>query len=346
MGRVGSVLLGGLMVLSMMFAGTGAAVATGSSTPPPPAAPDAIDLANDAALPSGVGSAQFKPRKWPGKTIKYWTDAPDAYVWTIKAAIESWNKTGLDMTIKLVKSRAKSNATIRVSKQLPPISGLATVGYNRGKNNNWIKLSPRSILKTGPGHSYYRVVMAHIVAHEIGHNLGLMHNEKSKCALMAPILDGGSCPLLDEDRPGYYACKIVDKAAVVPMVRKYGGKKTVNAGKDCLLDPLPPTTDFTWSGGEDEGGPITVTWTPPSKAPKGTKVDIVYNDTCDFPIRRNLYGFPVSLDERQARVPIAAGSWTQPAHDVLGLGCYGAQAVNVSGAGREPTTATLTSYEE
>ncbi|QLQ10926.1 MAG: hypothetical protein HZY75_11835 [Nocardioidaceae bacterium] len=197
------------------------------------------DLSDDAVLATGTTvPARFTPRKWPVRTIKYWTDVPESYRWSINAAIKSWNKTGLNMKLKLVKSRAKSNATIRVDKGLSPVSGLATVGYTRGIN--WIKLSPKSVSGKGAALSLSRTVMAHIVAHEIGHNLGLGHNVKVNCALMQPVLYIGECPLLEKNRPGYYVCEIVDKPAVVPMVRKYGGKKKVNPGKNCTLDALPP----------------------------------------------------------------------------------------------------------
>lgn len=335
-------LIAGLAVAGVLLAGSGTAV--GAEDRPPTDEHRAYDLSEDAVLPTGEQvSPRFKPRKWPVRTIKYWTDVPESYMWSVKTAIKSWDQTGLKMKIKLVKSRAKANATIRIDKSLPRISGLATLGYTPGQN--WIRLSPRSIRGKDAELSLFRGIMAHIVAHEIGHNLGLGHNTKKKCALMQPVLYTDTCPPLDQERPGYYDCQIVDKPALAPMVRRYGGSKKLNSGRNCNLDPLPPDVTFTWSGGAEGGGPITVDWDPPANAPQGTQVDIVYHETCDFPLQWSIYGDPESLGERQARVPVGKGTWTQPASDVFGTGCYGAQAVNHSGAGRTVTTATLTSYD-
>ncbi|MFT4009008.1 MAG: M57 family metalloprotease [Nocardioidaceae bacterium] len=342
--------MAGLLAASVIVAGgpsalageLGSATAGAVSGESGPVDPGGLDLGNDTVVVGGPArAARFVPRKWPGKAIRYWAKLPKSYQWSLDAAIKSWNDTGLKLKLKLVKSKAKANATIRIDPRIGS-DGLATVGYTRGYN--WIKLMPGEVYGSGAGLAYSRTMLAHIIAHEIGHNLGLRHNTRVQCALMQPFLDGGSCPLLDKQRPGYYVCQIVDKAALVPMVRKYGGTKTLGAGKNCTFDPLPPTVTFTWSGGLEGDAPIQVSWTPPRKAPAGTMVDILYNTSCTFPVVRNGYGIPVSLGQRQARVPISKGSWTQPTNQRLERGCYGAQAVNKSGAGRPVQSATLTSY--
>lgn len=345
----GIVALTGLLAVSALSTGALPARAAEPSTtiavaagPRTPTEPGGLDLGNDAVVIGGSArAARFTPRKWPVRTIKYHAKVPKNYQWSLKAAIKSWNATGLKMTLRLVSSKAKSNATIRIDRRIGS-DGLATVGYTRGIN--WIKLMPGEIYKSGPGLAYSRIVLAHIIAHEIGHNLGLNHNTSVNCALMQPFLDGGACPLLDKNRPGYYVCKIVDRAALDPMVRKYGGKKQLGAGKNCTFDPLPPALAFTWSGGLEADAPIKVTWTPPLRVPAGTVVDILYNTTCDFPVDRSGYGFPLSLGQRQARLTATTGSWTQPTNTRKDRGCYGAQVVNGSGAGGAVQSAILTSY--
>lgn len=300
----------------------------------PRVAPFARPLAGDGVLPS-----RGWIKKWPGRTIPYWVKLPDKFMWSFRAAIRAWNDTGLDMTFKQV---PKSKARLRIFVgDTGGSDGLATVGY---QGSNWVHLSS-GLLNAIPtaSQAYVRVVAAHIITHELGHNLGLEHTDG--CHLMTPILYLPDCPMM-ADRIGYYACRVVDAQALDRTVNLYGGTRRL-AAKACPLDPAPQAlSGVDFAGGLAADKPIAITWNPPSNPPPGGKVDVLIapGATCNFPIVKDYWGEATYSDNvRVLRVDPAAGVWHQNI-TYVDTNCYGVQPVNESGAGPSPVTHTLTSW--
>lgn len=309
---------------------------TGTAHPQAPRE-HAVRLDRDTRSATG---ADRGVRSWPGSTIRYWADLPSSYDWSLHAALRGWNATGMHMSF-VRSSKARSQLRITVG-DTHGADGYATIGYQR---SNWVHLRPglvKPVFDESP--SYAKIVAAHIVAHELGHVLGLGHT--SGCELMTPVLQLPSCPVM-ADRVGYYR-RIVDRAAVKKTVARYGGRVTL-APASSPIDPLPPRLrGVAFHGGYDADAPVQLTWTPPSHTPSGSHVLLLVTagKTCTYPIAKDYWGTavydPARFSVLQQLSP-AKGSVTPAALGITSH-CYALKLVNRTGAGSSPQGKVLQSW--
>ena len=337
--------VGALLPLLLVLPVTGAATA---ATPDPHTAPAAhagpsrglvLHLHDDTARSPGKGWTRGV-RSWPGTRIPYWADLPTSYQWSLKAAVATWNSTGMRMTfVRTSKAKAKLRITIG---DTHGADGYATIGY---QPSNWVRLR-RGLVTPVVGESapYARVVGAHIIAHELGHVLGLQHT--SGCELMTPILELPTCSIM-AGRLGFYR-RITDRAAVRKTVARYGGRVTLGPSAR-PLDPLPPRLGgIAFSGGYGAAAPVHLSWTPPAHAPAGSRVQLLVTSgpTCRYPIGKDYWGTAVYVPSSFAvldELSPARGSVTPRA---LGVSrhCYALALVNRSGAGSAPRGKVMQSW--
>lgn len=183
-------------------------------------------------------------RKWPGRTITYFDASLDKQA--VKKAVKLWNRSGVDMTFKKIKSKKKAQLVIRNSKNVPRGcgTGLATLGYT-GRYQAFVNIlhGPDSAGQTcaWPGQTL-------VVAHELGHVLGLQHDD-SRCSLMNTYhVNGvaqGQC--VDGDpygfpSPGHWNCRVLQKVDLKRAERMYGGRIKVNETEWCDLGVKMPAS--------------------------------------------------------------------------------------------------------
>lgn len=307
-----------------------------------------VDLHGDVVAPRGTARARrgLGGRAWPTHVIRYWADVPDSYLWSVVQGAEAWNRTGVRM--RFVRStRARSNLTISIA-NIGFSGGLAVIGYTPVRAHRWVHLSPDLMGPSGFFGSPLterKVYALHIVAHELGHTLGLEHRG-TECGLMGPTLNIGSCPLWTT-HPGTYQCQVVDKTDLRFAVQRYGGTATLGP-KECPIGALPPAVSGVQiAGGGLDGSPAQVTWTPPASVPAGTKVEVLVapGTTCQFGSTGNLLTPPryVASLIRRLLAP-STGTMTFPAPYNNRSFCFGVRSVNSDGAGGSRKAGALTLY--
>jgi len=108
--------------------------------------------------------------RWPTTTIRYYNEVP-AYTWAVDTAAFAWNSSGAH--VRFLKS-PRRNADVLVGIRWFKIAGEARLQRMNGRIGG-AQVGIRS------GHDRY--TMAVVTAHELGHVLGLDH-EDGVCATM------------------------------------------------------------------------------------------------------------------------------------------------------------------
>ncbi|MBC2958914.1 matrixin family metalloprotease [Nocardioides deserti] len=327
-GRIGPVGLVGLVVAVCLVAGGAGPVTAAparaqapSSSPAAPVGPvpDRIDLADDVVVPAATGALQrWKPRRWPGRTIRYHETLPAKWDWSLDRAVERWNRSGGNIRFVEV-PRSKARLTIRYG-NTGGADGVGTLGYQA---TNYVHLAP-FYKQADALRAETRVWVGRLLAHELGHVLGFDHTG-GRCSLMYPFFDMGGCPLLSAT-PGSYECRWIDKPLLRRFVAWYGGRARL-APRRCLIEPLPaPLRDVGFSGGQPADGPVRITWRPVSGARPGTKVFVTVWKAPTCGTR------PRSWDLRVGLAP-SVGTWSDPRHGT-GAWCFGVEVANRYGGAR------------
>jgi Matrixin len=143
--------------------------------------------------------------RWQSTTITYYNEVP-AYTWAVDTAAYTWNTSGAH--VRFLKS-SRRDAKV-----------LLGIQWFRPGGETWPQIRNGRIYgaKIGIRSGLDRYTMALIVAHELGHALGLGH-ETHVCATMNPVVTG-LCP---EPPAGMWTCRLLRADDVRGAVSLYGG---------------------------------------------------------------------------------------------------------------------------
>jgi Matrixin len=163
-----------------------------------------------AALVAGSADAyRLEGGRWQARTIRYYTETA-AYAWSVDTAAYAWNTSGV--RIQFVKSR-RANANVLVGIRWYKQAGDARVHRLGGRIT-------RAEIGIQSGHDRYE--MALIVAHELGHVLGLGH-ELHGCATMNPTVGSDHTTFCPAPPAGWWTCRLLQADDVRGAVSLYGG---------------------------------------------------------------------------------------------------------------------------
>jgi Matrixin len=157
------------------------------------------------ALPSTTSAYQLEGGRWRTTTIAYYNEIP-TYNWAVDTAAYAWNTSGA--RIRFVKT-SRRNAKVLLGIRWFKVAGEASVQ----------QVDDRFVTaKVGIQSGQDRYTMALVVAHELGHVLGLAHEERF-CATMNAVL----YELCAVPPPGMWTCRLLHADDVRGAVRLYGG---------------------------------------------------------------------------------------------------------------------------
>ncbi len=206
-----------------------------------------------------ASSADAAPRAWPKGRITYVDTSldPDA----VKAAVQVWNSSGLDIRFVKVSSARKARLVIKNTQRVPAGcgTGFGTLGYPGPGRKATVSILHGTDADgqrcAWPGQTL-------VVAHELGHVLGLEHN-MSGCSLMNTSHTNGVAPSLcigddiDEAKPGRWRCRVLEKVDLRRAKRIYGGKTHLREPEWCdAIDRIPATGPVTPT--QSAGGFVSV----------------------------------------------------------------------------------------
>jgi len=162
-------------------------------------------------VPETANAYVFVGRPWPNHRVTYYNTVASEN-WAVQKAVAAWNTSGAD--VRFVPSAAGA-AEVRI--QLGPVPtgacGFGTYGDQGGAHVNLTKAGVCGI----------GAISVEIIAHELGHILGLGH-ETHKCALMNAI--GGVLGLCHHLAPlsfSQYLCDPLQPDDIAGAIALYGG---------------------------------------------------------------------------------------------------------------------------
>jgi hypothetical protein len=162
-------------------------------------------------------------RPWPGGVIRYYNAATDQ-AWAVQRAVNAWNASGA--RVKFVAVPA-GQAQVRIEhfpRVACTINAEATIGY--GPNARvWV-------FRRDEGSPYCNSYVAtRMIAHELGHVLGLAHETRG-CALMNPETTLQGPTLCRKAELWQWRCKLLTADDVAGAVALYGGTARAQSGPD------------------------------------------------------------------------------------------------------------------
>jgi chitodextrinase len=272
-----------------------------------------------------------QPYRWPSRTIPYYNGA-SAYKKEVAAAASAWNTSGSKVHWSAV-SRSHARVIVKVTKNLGP-GGLATVTYAGGRGfRGLIELRP-DLRKGQLTELAGRGVATQVVVHEMGHIMGLAHEDR-RCAIMNAVV-GGSCA--DPVEIWRFRCRLLEKDDIRGGVALFGGKVGKVGPEFCDRVAAP-------------GAPTGITVTPPPAGGQFAATRVSWTTPNDKSVeyvrvlrRRDVC--PTGPDDKQAVTvanETAKPGAPQSAEDGLGLEpghyCYAVLAVAELGRPGKAATA-------
>jgi hypothetical protein len=285
-----------------------------------------VAMLASATVPTAADAYAIQGRAWPRGVVRYHSSLPASYAWSLRVAVRAWNTSGAN--VRLVPSSA-ATAQLQIRRGATgSAGGVGTLGYRRGA---YLTLN-RSMGAVLPERQ--RQPVARLIAHELGHVLGLGHPSGPGCHLM----ESGARPACIRDAPQawLYDCRLLYPDDRAGLIRMYGRRSLPLQPTFCPFEPQAPAVRTLTVSGGSGGADVALAWTYPRALAAGSRVNVsVTEGACGTA--------PTDVALSTAVLLPTVTSWTDAASSdrPAGAYCYRVRPVNRYGWGATATARTV-----
>jgi len=171
---------------------------------------------------------------WPDGEIRYFNAAPE-HAWAVQQAVDAWNLSGVHVHF-VPTERTNADVVIKSAPVEKCGHGLATLGYAPNAR--------ATIFRPGDGPGCDRYSAARVLAHELGHIVGLDHDD-SHCAAMNTSGNRRGSVHCKPSPPWEWHCRLLEQTDLAAAAKLYGGtpKSTRGDGNCNLYAPVQPPAE-------------------------------------------------------------------------------------------------------
>ena len=263
-----------------------------------------MPVASPFDAPGATAAFERAGWRWPTRRITYFV-AARANAGAVRAAVRKWNRSGMRLRFVQV-PRRRARVVIRYWPQTGCVPGGITGTTYDQSNGRPVRAEVRISRPYPTNVACSRWAITMVVAHELGHVLGLAH-EATRCALMNSTLVTLSpercIPPLE---PWRWRCRVLERDDVRGAVRLYGGRVRPRGRPICDLFAVPDTPRSLTAAPDGFGGLVASFERPPSRRPPPH----VLAGPDSYLVAYRLNTCPVSPDDPAAIT--TAGLWTVP----------------------------------